>query len=307
MQKKIFCLLALFFCAAAHADFVSLDEAGLGYSDNPYFTSTDVKPDFFFRVRSRNTWTLSDHKTLFDATYTGFFKETPNDVFNWRVADERNLRLFNLPWQLNTAFFGNHYIHNSPGTTDDGFSNIGAEADFQRKWQVRPNLLLTYGPGLELDDYIDISRRTDTLISMQGNLDYTRSKRLDIYGASQLDMVLSTDSDFSKTFLELDGGCSYAWSPVWTWYNDVTLRETEFFSRTVSRPTILTTRRGETINSTSTAYESYTTWYWATEVRRDLSKEVYSSLRLTASNQNSTSGLLDYSTFGIYARLVYMM
>lgn len=118
-MHKMLLFAILLFCVQAFA-FQSRDEFGLGFTDNATYASSDKKSDAYWKLTSNDNWNYRDQKILFRGGYRDFLKVQGNDLLFWKIGDKFPVV---YGWTLYTGLFGNHYIHQSPGITDEAFSN----------------------------------------------------------------------------------------------------------------------------------------------------------------------------------------
>jgi hypothetical protein len=294
---RVSCLLILLFSAGAWA-IESRNEAGLGYVDNPDYVSANKTGDEYWRLSSDNLWAQGGQKFQVRAGYRGFFKAHQNDLFAWRVGDKIPL---NSKWTLNAGLFGNHYVHSSPGVTDESFSNIGADANALTPWNLGRRKTLSLGPGAEVRKYIDVSERTDLTVFGQALFDYEASSSLFFDTFLKPGVLLSSQSDFSRAFIEAGGGVDYNINERWNSYSSLAVQHSSFLSRTVSSETVTTRARGKNIQTrTATTAESYEYVRARTSLSRKLNARWTAGGELTLESQNSTSGFESYSAFGSY-------
>jgi hypothetical protein len=303
MQRLVFLIGLVSITAVATVK--SRNEIGLGFTDNANLIDVQMKSDFFLKVGTSHTWTTGEHKPQLQFSYRDYFKENANDLFAWRVSDR--MPLDRNKWQLKFGGFGNHYVNSPPGTTDESFSNVGADAKLERTRKLTSRAELTFGPGVQVRKYIQASDRTDNTVLGNAMLEYEASPVVMLDSLVEVGVLISNQSEYSRAYLSLEGGVDYTFKKDWNWYTNLNIRESKFLSRTITQETLTTrTRKGALRQAPVESKEAYSTVSLTSEVMHSLNEHWRSGIELSWLKQSSLSGLENYAAVGFYARLLWI-
>jgi hypothetical protein len=296
----------LLFSSISMAQLRSANEFGLGLTDNANLEDADRDSDFFVKASTTNSYGMESHQLGVRLSYLGYLHQSTNDVFSWRLSDQ--FKLDSAPkWSFYGALVGQDYVAGEPGTTETSFDNVGWDFFAERQYAMNSKLELSYGPGANARYYTALSNRSDYTFFGYIDFEYEHSSILFLGARAELGFLISSDTDFSRNYIELSGDADYGFAETWNLTGEVGLRQSTFPGRTLSEGTIVTSKRGSRLRAGADAeYESHSYLYVYTEVLKDLrGSEWKSGLSLRLANQNSRSGYQNYSTTEVYGRIMY--
>jgi hypothetical protein len=289
------------------ASYSARNEAGLGQTNNAYLSDSNQQSDVYWKITSNNIWREPKKQYSLRVSYRDYNKINENDLFTWRAGQDWITRFLPNGWVVKAAVFGNHYLRNSPGTTDESFSHLGAQIRGEKKVKLNSTTELSWGPGAEERRYLDRSLRSDHTILVYGEIENEATSALVLAALAEIGLTISSQADFNRLYLDLSGSADYNINRDWLWSSEVSLRGTRFMDRTIGEETATTKARGRQIKDTrASGRESYTTLSLLTGVVRSWSSHWRSGLSVNLDTQQSASGLQNYSEFGVYAKMIWI-
>jgi hypothetical protein len=273
----------------------------LNFTDNANLKTTGGDSDFFLSAVSNNKIEQGSKTFGFRLSYFKYEKETANDLLGWKLSAQMQ-PFSDSQWSFLADFFGQRYSQGAPGTTDLSYDNTGVDLQLLRKVSLGSKTTIEFGPGFQLRDFSGIDSRTDNTFFGAVSLNRDMNSLLFFGAKTEVGFVSSSQKEYSKNYLEIEGWINYQLRKQWSWDNDVLLRYSNFPNRTVSQPTATTKHRGIAITSTGQETESYNLFLLTSEVRNSLRENLSVAFALTRASQNSRSQLQDYSETQISAR-----
>ena len=291
-------------CEAGAAQIRSINEAGIGFTDNANLEESQRDSDFFFRASTTNSHDAGSHKLGLRLSYVGYTNQTVNNLFSWRISD----RFAPNPagWEFYGALLGQDYVAGDPGTTESSFDNIGWEFTASKPHSLNPHASLKFGPGASGRYYTSLSNRSDHRVFGYAEFDFESSTKTYFGARSELGFQVSSDHDYSQTYLELSGDIDYRFSDRWSFYNELGIRQTGFPGRNLSDQTIVNRQRGRQASLTpDSQIESHGLIYLYSEVMKDIRDDIQGGLSLRYSAQTSRSGNQNFTLTELYGRIIF--
>jgi hypothetical protein len=292
-------ILIFFLISIRSLAFQSRDEIGLGFTDNATLSSTDKRSDTYLKLSTNDSVEYRDQKIQFRGGYLDYFKVHEDDLLFWNIKDKFPLV---QAWTLSAGLFGNHYLNESPGITDEAFSNVGGEAKGENQIKLGDRRRFYWGPGAEVRRYYELSTRTDNTLSAEATFEYDTSPVSVFNSFGRTAVVISNQSDYSRDYLDIGAGFDYVFKKDWSWYTDIDYKHTSFFSRVASANTITSRLRGKgsSVSKTTNTIEAYDNIQLFTKITRNFFPRWSFGCQLTLENQSSISGLETYTATNLY-------
>lgn len=247
MRSSLILVLLFAFINDANAeDWKSKNTFGLGVTNNANLSKDEKVSDTFMKLTSSNTTKRDSHFFGVRLGYTDYIKEHENDAFSFRLSDTVTKA---NNWKYGGALLGQIYTANSPGTTDESFTNIGGDLGIGRDVDLRKDLLAEFGTGYRLRYYPSFSGRNDHAGFINGSLDFDATKKLTVGGLAEMGVLFSSLPDYSRTYVDLGVSIDYELPARWDLLADLAVSQSYFTSRTLSTSTTVTQRRGNRTTS----------------------------------------------------------
>lgn len=299
MKTVITILIMLSTTPFAMAQTSSRNTADLGVTSNANLTKENPTSDTYVRVTSSNSLVRGDDNLGLRLAYVDYAQENVNDMFSLRLSDRRT----SSNWSYTGALFTNVYTYgSSPGTTDNAFTNVGAEVRAERSQAWLSNAL-EYGGGYRLRVFPSFDGRNDHTAFALATLDREMSSKLSLGAISEFGILLSSLSEYSRVYLDLGGTLDYQLPDSWTLTGDLTLSQSFFLNRTVTTATAVSRSRGSGATGSRTSAETYSSMALSAEGMRQQTENFKWGFGASVTNQSSASGSLDYSVLDLLARL----
>ncbi|MCM2281665.1 MAG: hypothetical protein NDI61_07445 [Bdellovibrionaceae bacterium] len=284
----------LLYPTLGQAQLRSRNEASLGMTDNANLEQTEEDSDFFLSLSSSNTYKEQKHLFGLRLGYVDYMNENINDAFSWRLSDRWQNSTHS--WAFTGALLGQKFTSSEPGITESAFDFIGWDFNAEREHDLNPRSKLNFGPGLSGRYYTGALTRSDhTLYGFIG-IEHEATSRLLFGGRAELGFLGSSESEFSRRYLDLSANASVDLNSGWIWYNEVGLRQSYFTDRTASNDTIVGRLRGSrSAIGQRTDMERYSYVYLYTDATRKLAEDIDGGVSFRHSSQTSRSGFQDYS------------
>ncbi|MES2965549.1 MAG: hypothetical protein V4760_16835 [Bdellovibrionota bacterium] len=299
MKSIITILIMLSTASVASAQTSSRNAAEVGMTSNANLTKENPTSDAYVRISSSNSLVRGDDTLGLRLGYVDYARENINDMFSLRISDRRT----SSNWSFTGALFTNVYTYgSSPGTTDNAFTNVGAEFRGERSQSWRSNAL-EYGGGYRLRVFPSFDGRNDHTAFALATLDREMSSQLSLGAISEFGILLSSLSEYSRIYLDLGGTLDYQLPDSWTLTGDLTLSQSFFLNRTVTTQTAVSRSRGSGATGSRTSGETYSSLSLSAEGMRQQTETFRWGFGAFVTNQASASGSLDYSVLDVLAKL----
>jgi hypothetical protein len=295
--------LAFIFSLTASAyDWRSMNEAGLGFTDNANLEDSQRDSDMFYRLSTINSYQTDAHLLGVRLAFTDYFRENRNDLLSLRLSDRWSP---GGKWSYYGALAFQDYVGGEPGTTEASFDNFGVDFSMERKITLNSKTEIRFGPGGTARFYSASAHRSDFSAFGYGEIDYEVSEKVLIGGRAETGLLLSTDSDFSRFYLELVGSCDYDFAESWSVAGELGIKDSAFTSRSISTETIVSRNRGFASRSQGPSNEAYSYFYLYSELLKEFKPDLRGGLSLRTSSQSSRSGYQNFSAAELFARLIF--
>ena len=298
----VFCFIILAGLSARAADWSSRDGVDFGVTSNANLTKDNPVADEYVRLTSSNSMKAGSHFLGFRLSYADYFKESQNDSLSLKLSDSYQTT---TPWKVNAAIVSRIYTQTNPGTTDTSFTNVGFDVSGSRPFHLIRGLHQEFEAGYRFRDYTSIEGRNDHNFFGAISIDKELSEKLDLGASTEIGLLASSISDYSRAYIEIAGSVDYQLPESWNWSSELSLAENSYTSRTISTQTVVNQQRGRRVVGTSAALESYLLLTASTEVMRKESQSFRWGFSLSGMNESSASGSLDFTTADLMARLLW--
>jgi hypothetical protein len=127
------------------------------------------------------------------------------------------------------------------------------------------------------------------------------------FGANlEIGFVTSSDSAFSRTYVDLGADALFNLNEDWTALGEIGLMQNTFPGRPLSQSTIVSRKRGFAAGQNAGEnYEAHAYFYLLGEVTRHISEDLDAAASLNMASQTSRSGYQNYSVTELYARIIW--
>jgi hypothetical protein len=176
-------------------------EIGLGTSNNVNYSDSNQQSDSYYWLKSYNELQRLNLAVNLWVSYKDFFKESQNDVLNWRTGLH-----FPNPFFFGESYFdlglgGQNFTSISPQTTDEGYDSYYFEMALIKtiNWQRIGELALE--PGYQIKHFDEV-RRVDHRLYLTGAFDFSVNPVNTLTPSVEIGFVSSSDNLYSKNYLE---------------------------------------------------------------------------------------------------------
>lgn len=291
-------------CSGAWAQLSYRPQAGLGFTNNANYEDTDKNSDFFWWVRSSNTYTRGISSWNLWLNYRGYFKEHQNDVLSYRLGDTLSLKspvLGEFEWDLGVG--GQKYSEGSPGTTESSFDNVYFETSLLKTWMLRSDLDFNVEPLYQYKYYPQFDGRSDHMLSSTFSMDWNFASTQSLNPFFGFAVISSNQKLYSRNEIEL--GTDWKISPRsdLKWILHFLSRFSSFPNRKISEATVVSDKRGRARLVSQDEIETQS----LVQIQGSLVKMVESvELRgsVALNRQSSKSGYEDYSEAQVSASVL---
>ena len=300
-MNPILALLAvLSVTMVSHAsEFMSKNGFDLGYTSNANLTSEDPEGDMFYRIVTSNTLTSDNHSYGLRLGYSDYFTENVNDVLSLRLQD-----VWRAPRSITyrASVLGQYFPNGSSGTTESAFNSFGAEFSAAKDWERNSTLYGDWGGGYRFRHYPSFKGRHDHTGFVGSTLNYELSPKTELGAYGEVGLLFSSLGEYSRMYVDLGGTIEYKISSHWMWESDLSISQSYFVDRSVTTQTQVTNKRGRIATNTSETNEKYMLFAASSQLMKNQSSTFRWGGSFGVVNQDSTSGLQDYSALELLAK-----
>jgi hypothetical protein len=296
--------LSFLICQSANAVVSFRPQVGLGFTDNANYEDSSKDSDFFWWVRSSNTYVRQNSSWNLWLSYRGYWKEHQNDVLNYRLSDSLSLRnsvLGEFDWDIGAG--GQKYSEGSPGTTENSFDNIYLETSLLKTWGLRSNLDFNLEPLYQYKYYPQFGGRADHSLISNFSFDWNFHPIQSLNPFAELGLVFSNQSLYSRNYLEFGSDWKVLPRPDLKYILHFSSRFTSFPSRKISESTVISDKKGRSRTQSQDETEAQSLIQIQASLVKMIEKaELKGSVAFN--NQSSNSGYESYSEFQISASVL---
>lgn len=292
-MRFIFLCQLLLLASVAQAQIKSTNEATLGFTDNANYEDGGRDSDFFLRFSTSNSYKSGEQLFGLRLSYSDFFKEHQNDHFSFRISDRWSPS--NNGWSFVGALLGRQYTSEGPGYTETAFNNWGLDLSAEKSKAIASRTDLTFGPTLRGRYYSGAASRSDHTLSGAADLTHELNSRLALIFSTELGVLTSSDSNFSRMMFDLSAAADFQVSSELQWYSEIGLSYSGFSDRSVAEQTIVSNRRGTFRTITTVENEAYDFFYLTTELKKAYSENVEGKVSFNHTSQSSRSGFQNFA------------
>lgn len=305
---KNLCLLFLILAPIVHADFVSVNDFGVTFTNNANYESSNKDSDFIFGLQTKNTYKKDRWNLGIKFGIQKYSSETLNDNFYWDIGGGEYYALTKSS-DIYPQFhlLGTRYFNSPIGTTDFNYHSIGFLASASYINYINDQSTFEFTPGIDFRKYTAsnaVGGRRETSLFVRGNYDqsFEIQKKEDSSADIELELghVASNDTYYIRNYFLLGTGFQHSFTDELSSGISLNYKISSYPNR-VSTTQVLANRKGRgtsiyttqevqknTIITIDSVYKLYTNW----------------SLigGMIIENQNSSSGLYDYKSFSLFLK-----
>lgn len=298
MKTILLFLLQFTFADISRAATLDKQSVGLRTTNNVYLENENPVSDSYLLLNSRMSFFPGRQVLQATLDYADYFRENPNDFLNLRlkVRPSPN-RVF--------SFFHRNYLHGNAATSDTSFTHTGIGFDLEKESTPRANWLFFGSAGYQGRHYHDFDGRNDHQLSVFASLDFAVHSRITPYLYSGLGFVLSSQSAYSLTFLDLGGGVKGPISPSWSWSLDLDIRATTYANRRIDDVIEVRRSRGSTVLVNVSERERTQVSILGGALKWQINNEFDFESRVNFGRQSSNNPNLEYRNNEVYLTLSY--
>lgn len=296
---KYSAVLLIFTSCLAWSQWNIKPQVGAGLTDNANYDENDKKSDFFWWLGGFGYYETPEAQWSTYLNFRDYLSEDHNDRLSYRVSRTHTVQYpwsGKLDWQW--ALGGQQYSGKSPAETEDSFNHIYVDTSLAKQYSVRSNFLLSYGPGAQIKSFTDFDGRLDFSLYGELNADWEFRSDQSLHPFAELGFVISNESEYSNTFIDLGADWIYEPHPKWRYLAGATLRQTYYMDRSISEAIAITNRKGKVISSTQSEDEAHTLFQLQGSATYLMKREELKST-IILGHQNSRSGALDFTEFQV--------
>lgn len=218
---------------------------GLYYTTNANLVNKNATGDFYTRLDSKWSSSVSEVPFFIGFSWLNYSKETSNSFLSLAVSAEIEATQFNTSstYWLPKVFHRN-YLQDKAATSDTSFTHTGIGLDLEKNFQGSSNLKYSVLAGYETRFFSKFQNRNDHEFHLLSDFDYPLNSELKISGFAGLGLVFSNLSEYSRNYLEFGSGIKSDSKKELDWSIDLSLIQTTYVNRTISQATEITNRRG---------------------------------------------------------------
>jgi hypothetical protein len=298
----------LFLVLSSYSAFGSMmvrPQTGIGFTDNANYEETDKDADFFWWVRSSNSFISKNSDWNLWLNYRGYFKEHENDALTYRLGDTLSLKnssFGDYDWDFGVG--GQKYSNGSPATTEETFDNVYFETSILKTWVLQNNLDLNFEPLYQYKYYPQFDGRADHTALFNFLLDWNFSLSQSLNPFAEIGFVSSNQNLYSRNYFEFGTDWKISAQPDLKFLLHFMNRFSSFPDRQVSEATVITNKNGKVRATSQNETESQTlTQVQGTVVKILQKTELKGTVAL--SNQSSKSGYETYSELEVLGSVLF--
>ncbi|MBC7419789.1 MAG: hypothetical protein H7328_03590 [Bdellovibrio sp.] len=220
---------------------------GANYTSNANLTSADIKSDFYSRLDSKWYSEINTYPIFFGFSWLNYSKEKSNNLLSFTLSAEKvdSDRVAGQFLWIPRLFHRN-YISSNAATSDISFTHTGAGLDLEKTWTANTWLNITVDAGYEVRSFASFANRADHEIHLMVDTDSHLESNLNLTTSADFGFIISSLSEYSKTYLDLAAGIGGVYTPRLSWNSELRISSVSYPNRKISQVTEITNRRGKT-------------------------------------------------------------
>jgi hypothetical protein len=214
-------------------------QAGLNYTTNANLDESGLA-DVFWWSRASVGGGLGSAAWKGSLSYFDYLKQNSNDRFAWSTDVEwfSDKRL-----QMKIDFAGQHYVGESPETTDEGFDFVRTGFSLSRTTPLSNDQELFLAGGYQLKSFVGLSGRMDHKLFIMADRNWRMGKS-EFVPDAESGLVWSNESLYSKAYGRLGLEWNYSLAPDLRLQTQVALQVSAFPARSITDATATSRGRG---------------------------------------------------------------
>lgn len=306
MPYTRFLLIALASAGAIRAQALNYEsiapELRLGYTDNVLQDDLNKKADAYTYIGAGLRWAEGADSLRLQLGLQTHQSEKSADYFQYALRYKTNWSLVDSPLRLSLS--GLNYTKEQLASTDESYNNVSVGAYISKTLFTRNSFYLYFEPGTKAVFYSDLNGRKDLAVFARLLSDWEINSRHTLSPLIELGVVPSTQSYYSRQYIEIGASYYYQIEDTLMFYSDLYLQNSTYPNRRVSDVLQMPQRNGRVTTVPVETAETTQSTYLAVGITKTI-QQFKASLDAIRSSLTSRSGLEKYTENTVQLTLQY--